>query len=238
MHTTSEDAHRRRTASWPAWTWYNKKKDSVTNSKLTSGMTSWDAWYTQALTKNVQWPGGKCGGPTQFVEEVGKLKVTHRLDLDRTYVLPTNEDTSIEVTGTGLSPGVDKIMIIGCQSVCGVDEPAIGSIFTSMQKGGNDEVKWSKSKRGDLMPDIGSSTSLLRFTPIHFPDGGTFKVCFCDTDINPGTSCEETADFSLEVGTVHVSGVGCLLEDPRLRDGNFQCKEMYFGGLSCAIETA
>jgi hypothetical protein len=236
MHTTSENAHRRRTVSWPAWTWYNKKKDSVTNSKLSS--KNWDDWHTKALKSIVQWPGGKCGGPTQFVEQIGSLHITSRVDLDQTYVLPTDQDTSLEVTGSGLSPASDKIMIVGCQSTCGAGEPAVGSIFTSMADMGADEILWKKSSRGDLVPSDGSTSSVLRFSPVRFPEGGTFKVCFCDTEAHPGTFCNTTADFSLEVGTVHVSGVGCLLEDPRLRSGNFQCKEMRYGGLSCAVEVA
>jgi len=97
-------------------------------------------------------------------------------------------------------------------------------------------VIWRQSSRGFLVPDVGSSSSVLKFAPIRFPDGGTFKVCFCDTEMHPGTFCNTTADYSLEVGTVHVSGVGCLLEDPKLRSGSFQCSEMSFGGLSCGME--
>jgi len=35
---------------------------------------------------------------------------------------------------------------------------------------------------------------------------------------------------------VHVSGVGYLLDVPRLVNGDFQCKQMSFGGLSCGVE--
>jgi hypothetical protein len=190
----------------------------------------------KALQGVVQWPGGKCGGPTQFGEEVGKLHVTSRVNIDQTYVVPTNENASIEVTGTGLNPGGDKIMIVGCQDVCGLAEPAIGPLVTSMKNLGADQVKWPKSSRGSLVPNVGSTPVMLRFAPIRIPSGGTFKVCFCDTDMRPGTFCNTTADFALEVGTIHASGVGYLLEDPRLRSGSFQCKEMSFGGLSCGLE--
>jgi hypothetical protein len=249
-HTTSEDAHRRRTVTWPKWAWYNKGRNSLTASKL--NYASWDAWFTAAQGNVVQWPGGKCGGPTQFAQEIGTLHITTRVDLGQTYVLPTNEKASIEVTGTGLVPGTDKIMIIGCQAMCGVGEPVIGSMvkngdsyyyydnFKSLDNLGSDEIVWTgrgpKSTRGALVSAVGSTSSLLRFSPVKFPNGGTFKVCFCDTDLRPGTNCNTTADFSLEVGTVHVSGVGYLLDVPRLVNGDFQCKQMSFGGLSCGVE--
>merc|ERR1719353_1534958 len=110
MHTTSVDPHRRRTVSWPSWTWYDEEEDEVVEANLT--YTSWDDWYEHAMDSTVQWPGGKCGGPTQFVEEIGKLHVTTRV-------------------------------IVGCQSVCGVDEP-VGTVFTSMVDEGPDEVLWNE----------------------------------------------------------------------------------------------
>merc|ERR1712216_475085 len=53
---------------------------------------------------------------------------------------------------------------------------------------------------------------LLRFKGITFASGGTFKLCFCDSSLLGGSSaCKSEADYSVEVGTIHASGVSCLI---------------------------
>lgn len=65
--------------------------------------------------------------------------------------------------------------------------------------------------------------------------GGTYKVCFCDTELlAPGRTCSAAEDYSVDVGKVHVSGVACLLENPLLRAT--ACYEQMYGGLSCAAD--
>jgi len=79
--------------------------------------------------------------------------------------------------------------------------------------------------------------SIHRFAPITFPHMGEFKVCLCDSALSaalaPGQrrSCATPGDFSIEVGTVHVSGVYCLLNNERLRRG--ECVGQAHGGLRC-----
>jgi hypothetical protein len=93
-----------------------------------------------------------------------------------------------------------------------------------------ESIVWSSSSRGDLVQGPGFSTqSVLRFAPLTLPSAGTYKVCFCDSEVTG--KCSETADFSVEVGKVHVSGLSCLLSVPKLQTA--QCFEQYFGGLRC-----
>lgn len=84
--------------------------------------------------------------------------------------------------------------------------------------------------------DMYSWSKMLRFKSMKFTTGGTFKVCFCDSTLLPGESddyaaCSKPADFSVEVGTVHSSGVSCLLERPALQ--RVACLEQMYGGLRC-----
>jgi hypothetical protein len=93
-----------------------------------------------------------------------------------------------------------------------------------------ESIVWSDSSRGDLVQGPGFSTQdVLRFAPLTLPSAGTYKVCFCDSEVSG--SCETAADFSVEVGKVHVSGLSCLLSVPKLQTA--QCFEQYFGGLRC-----
>merc|ERR1719326_2456266 len=71
---------------------------------------------------------------------------------------------------------------------------------------------------------------LLRFGNITFKSGGTYKLCFCDASL-VGGKCESEADYSVEVGTIHASGVSCLIQRPELQ--RVSCTEQYYGGLRC-----
>jgi hypothetical protein len=93
-----------------------------------------------------------------------------------------------------------------------------------------ESIVWSDSSRGDLVQGSGFSTqSVLRFAPLTLPSAGTYKVCFCDSEVSG--KCSTNADFSVEIGKVHVSGLSCLLSVPKLQTA--QCFEQYFGGLRC-----
>jgi len=72
---------------------------------------------------------------------------------------------------------------------------------------------------------------LLRFKQLQFSTGGTYKVCFCDHAHTPSNSCRSHTDFRIEIGTAHVSGVACLLTNPKLR--NRYCSEQEYNGLMC-----
>merc|ERR1711964_62677 len=60
--------------------------------------------------------------------------------------------------------------------------------------------------------------------------GGTFKLCFCDSVLN-GAPCRTEADYSVEVGTIHASGVSCLVSKPNLQ--RVACTDQMWGGLRC-----
>jgi hypothetical protein len=92
---------------------------------------------------------------------------------------------------------------------------------------------------GDMTPlptmDLGFSWgSMLRFAPIRFTSGGTFKLCFCDSAL--GATCRSVADYAVEVGTVHASGVSCLIGKKELQRAT--CVEQYHGGLRCYRDRA
>jgi hypothetical protein len=98
-----------------------------------------------------------------------------------------------------------------------------------------EEIDWPESSRGSLVSpsDGASSSSILRFAPMDIPAAGTFKVCFCDSELAAG--CTSDADFPVEVGRLHLSGLSCLLTQARLRRAS--CIEQFFGGLRCVPQS-
>lgn len=74
---------------------------------------------------------------------------------------------------------------------------------------------------------------LLRFPQISFSNGGTYKLCFCDSEHHDGY-CAGLSDYTVEVGKIHVSGVGCLMDDAKYR--RHACVEQRWGGLRCYLD--
>jgi len=72
-----------------------------------------------------------------------------------------------------------------------------------------------------------SYANLLRFAPITFPTGGEYTLCFCDATAS-ASSCSNIDDYDVRVGTVHVSGIGCLLSDKNLARAT--CAPQFQGG--------
>merc|ERR1712010_69786 len=62
--------------------------------------------------------------------------------------------------------------------------------------------------------------------------GAQYKVCFCDRETLPaGRFCKKASDFKIEIGTLHFSGVSCLIKDEKFQRGT--CVAQYHGGLRC-----
>jgi hypothetical protein len=91
----------------------------------------------------------------------------------------------------------------------------------------------SKVPHARRTKDLGySHGQLLRFEPLTFTTGGTFKLCFCDSALlGASGTCSKTADFSVQVGTIHSSGVSCLLREPKLQ--RVDCVPQFHGGMRC-----
>jgi hypothetical protein len=69
-----------------------------------------------------------------------------------------------------------------------------------------------RSPPRQLLSPMDSKTShekLLRF-PVTVPTGGSFKVCFCESE---GAPCSDPQHFAVELGALHSSGISCLLHD-------------------------
>jgi hypothetical protein len=81
-------------------------------------------------------------------------------------------------------------------------------------------------------PESTSWDEILRFKGAAFSTGGQFKACFCDRDtLEDGAFCTTKEDYKVEIGSIHVSGVACLIGDTRFQRGT--CVEQYHGGLRC-----
>jgi hypothetical protein len=79
-----------------------------------------------------------------------------------------------------------------------------------------------------------SSDDILRFMPVSFESGGSYKVCFCDSALLPSGQqyCHAESDYSVEIGELIVSGVSCLLKESDFRRRT--CYNMFHGGLMCS----
>jgi hypothetical protein len=79
-----------------------------------------------------------------------------------------------------------------------------------------------------------SSDDILRFKPVSFMSGGSYKVCFCDSALLPSGQqyCHAESDYSVEIGELIVSGVSCLLKESDFRRRT--CYNMFHGGLMCS----
>jgi len=73
---------------------------------------------------------------------------------------------------------------------------------------------------------------VLEFGPFSMP-AGTYQVCACDASLGTavGSPCRNLEDFTVDLGTLHSSGVQCLLGDTRLARAT--CTAQGFGGLRC-----
>jgi len=107
------------------------------------------------------------------------------------------------------------------------------SDFNDEQAGARRTQTAQQARR--LLPaaDLGFSwDKMLRFKPIQFKSGGTFKLCFCDSEIlGSGSVCSTERDYKIEVGTIHASGVSCLIANPKLQ--RVSCTGQRHGGLRC-----
>lgn len=99
----------------------------------------------------------------------------------------------------------------------------------------NDEQAGTNAAVRRLLPGVDYGFSwdkMLRFKPIQFKTGGTFKLCFCDSEVlSPGAVCSSLRDYKIEIGTVHASGVSCLISNPKLQ--RVSCTDQMHGGLRC-----
>merc|ERR1711904_431622 len=79
-----------------------------------------------------------------------------------------------------------------------------------------------------------STADVLRFSPVNFESGGSYKVCFCDSSLLPEGQqyCHAESDYSVEIGELIVSGVSCLLKESDFRRRT--CYNMFHGGLICS----
>mmetsp|Transcript_44695 Transcript_44695/g.101088 ORF Transcript_44695/g.101088 Transcript_44695/m.101088 type:complete len:812 (+) Transcript_44695:99-2534(+) len=129
----------------------------------------------------------------------------------------------------------------GCDnSISSANGLTIDASYSHLHKQADFQVLERQSRLVHVPEDNGySSEEMLRFTNIRFNGAGKFKVCACDSELQSQASglantqhdCNDAADFNVEVGTIHVSGVSCLLTDAKFRRGD--CVKQYHGGLRC-----
>ena len=99
----------------------------------------------------------------------------------------------------------------------------------------------------DSTDQLESWHNVLRFGPIQFTRGGSYKVCFCHgSDAGgPGGNCSMPSDFSVDVGLLQITALpqSVLLDHQTTRSGfgseSMQCESQYPGpGLYCAADVS
>jgi hypothetical protein len=61
--------------------------------------------------------------------DAGTFVVSRRVDIGKNWVISPDGASSIEVTGENLNWAKDRIMLVGCEDVCGVNEGTAGAVF-------------------------------------------------------------------------------------------------------------
>jgi len=95
------------------------------------------------------------------------------------------------------------------------------------------EMELSPRRKLLAAQDTGASwDAILRFKGTSVATGAQYKVCFCDRDtLAAGRFCKKASDYKIDIGTLHFSGVSCLIADSKFQRGT--CVEQYHGGLRC-----
>jgi len=85
----------------------------------------------------------------------------------------------------------------------------------------------------DYLPEQERSVGVLSFSPVQGARSGRYKVCFCDHELLPSDMghCHHEEDFAVEVGYAYVTGLSCLLREPKYN--RLDCRSQRFGGLVC-----
>mmetsp|Transcript_75653 Transcript_75653/g.202265 ORF Transcript_75653/g.202265 Transcript_75653/m.202265 type:complete len:1281 (-) Transcript_75653:28-3870(-) len=217
---------------------------SVTFSNIAGAATlQWHAHRSPITVEDQNWAhfdverGASCTHAADFNVPVGILSVTDRARIMVDYIFEVDKEGSIEVTNfndedLANQHGVTghRITIVDCSGSCGASLP---TKHVSVPAQATEIATWNalapmntlingvpQDLTGFEQRDHGFSwQEILRYTAIKFSSAGTFKVCFCENDRTADDTCTTAADYAVEVGKVHVSGVSCLLQDKRFRKG-------------------
>jgi hypothetical protein len=178
--------------------------------------TSATAISAPGWTSFTRQAGAACRDVDDFTTQVGTMTATARAYVGVDYVVTPDESVTIEITGSGLLAG-DEVYAGSCNEPCGLQTAAKLTATPSFQVG-----------EMTVNPMV-----IKRFAGFSFP-AGCHKLCFCDMQLAPNGTCAESADYAVELGEVHASGVSCLLEDSR--HSRKSCLPMADGGLRCYAE--
>jgi len=156
----------------------------------------------------------------------------HRV-VDRCYLNMRHCQHQVETGILGIDPSYDFLVRKDAGEAHVTLEPTATTTVDASST--TTKVLWSDGRRlhGTEGMEV-STTTVLRFAPVRLASLGTYKVCFCDYQsfaATGQTACESEADYALEIGTIHVSGVSCLLTQANLRKQT--CRTMAYGGLQC-----
>jgi len=162
------------------------------------------------------------------------------------YILPLEDDVSIEVRGAGLSTCADRIMVIDCRIPCGSSNAKPTSALP--------QVDWMNMLSSGSSCSINSPPTqtsaqaeeswhdLLQFGPLQFRRSGQYNLCFCQgaSAGGAGGDCSRPQDYALNAGSIQITGIPqVLLQNVHMSKTGFgntsgQCESLQpDGGLYC-----
>jgi len=125
-----------------------------------------------------------------------------------------------------------KAADVGLHSDKAYDYYSINSRGASSQS-----TSWHTPQAGTDLSKYSYDSKLI-FQNYTFPSGGTFKVCGCDSSnqfSDQATFCRTKADYKIEIGKIHVSGVSCLVNQHKFQRGCCQQQVALEGGESSGL---
>jgi hypothetical protein len=170
--------------------------------------------------------GASCTDAADFAgaANIGALTVTRRAHIGVDYVVTPDQAVDFEVTGSDLLE-TDQLLVIPSYEKCGYT-PQPHDDFAAMMFA---RELWAEEGAPILRFD-GSNLQILsgpaRPAGAGFP-AGTYTLCFCDVESKP---CTQPRDFIVRVGTIHSSGISCMLG---AGGSTKTCREMEYGGYRC-----
>jgi len=167
---------------------------------------------------------------------VGDMYISTRVTNNIHYIVPNDASntTKLIISGTGLNPVRDRIMIVESDGICG--ESAGQAVQCATDTSAMHIPLISDDDGLSVMDDSALVEDSLEYS-IGMPSVGQYKICFCDHTlqaggVGQGFCGEAVTDFKIEIGTLHVSGSTCELSKGH-RYSSALCTSMGEHGLKC-----
>ncbi|MAD25369.1 MAG: hypothetical protein CMO44_14475, partial [Verrucomicrobiales bacterium] len=214
---------------------YTRVADSFCAGNNAPTSTHKDQCYSKCITNGCEGEGCFCGGVLQGYDDA------------ESDALCLDEDTCLDVcammedcVGIDMHNDLDRCFLnLKASEPTGSEESCEFYVdYGKLTADASYSYMYKQGRRLESRKLIDHALELLAFEGIQFFSGGQYKACFCDVDtLETGKKyCKEASDYKIEIGTIHVSGVSCLVENKKFQRG--ECVNQSVGGLRCYADKA